>query len=231
METIISIILTIISIKYSSKYHIKKIGKAKKKFMVIEKIAHGTKDGYIDSARIALVKSSVDNALGFMDVSLTTHIEDIKVDRYAFIHSFIHNIFAPGKIILSHKNSWKENAPSNSFENYQIISKKLDTIPIDLIDHKIRKNVKECRAIKSTFIYPDTYTGPRYKDRLIIIARNIGIVYSETNYINKDKDVYILVNYKIRNTENYWFPVNNIGNVWEYEIKYDYGANQLNINC
>ena len=238
METLIttfisifaSIILTIIGIRYSSRFHIRKIGVAKERYSVIEKISHGTKDGFIDSARIALVKSSEENAMGFMDVSLTEHPENIFVDRYAFTHTFIHNIYAPGKIILHSKLNWTENTPSNLFSDYVISSRKLDSVPINLIKGKVKKMVNECRAVESTFSFPSTYPGPRYKRRLLIIAKGIGIVYSETIYINGGKDVYVLEKYKVRNGADFWFPVNSVGNYWEYKINYEYGKNVLNIS-
>ena len=92
--------------------------KAKEKYLVTEKISHGTKEGFIDSSRIVLCKSSLNNAMGFMDVSLTKNAESVIVDRYSFIHSFIHNIYAPGKIILENKKRWTEKAPSNLFMDY-----------------------------------------------------------------------------------------------------------------
>lgn len=237
METIIAtiisilftVLLTIIGIRYSSRFHIKKKGMAKEKYVVIEKSSLGTKEGYIDSARIALTKSSLKNAMGFMDVSLTEHPENIVLDRYAFTHSFVHNMFAPGKIILNSKKTWKENTPSNLFDDYVTSSKKLDSIPINLINSNIRNKINECRAVESTFSFPSTYTGPRYKSRLLLIAKGIGIVYSETNYINGDKDIYSLIKYKVSGSEEYWLPVNKVGNFWEYEIQYDHGANKLNM--
>lgn len=229
ISIVVSVILTVISIRYSSKFHISKKGKAKEKYVVIEKVSHGTKEGFIDSARVALTKSSMNNAIGFMDISLTEHPENIVVDRYAFTHSFIHNVFAPGKIILDKKKTWKENAPSNLFDDYQIASKKLDSIPINLIAEKIRKRINECRAIESVFFYPSTYTGPRYKKRLLLIAKGVGIVYSETEYINGDKDVYELTKYRTIEGEDYWFPVNKVGNHWEYEISYEHGPNKINL--
>lgn len=229
ISVLVSVILTLVGIKYSSRFHIKKQGKAKEKYVVIEKISHGTKEGFIDSARVALTKSSLVNAMGFMDVSLTEHPENIFVDRYAFTHSFIHNIFAPGKIILNEKKEWEENTPSNLFDDYITSSKKLDSIPINLIADKIRKKVNECRAVESSFTYPATYTGPRYKRRLLLIAKGIGIIFSETEYVNGDKDVYSLSKYKVTDSEKYWLPVNKIGNFWEYEISFEHGANKLNL--
>lgn len=225
----ISIVLTFVGIKYSSRFHIKKEGKAKEKYTVVEKISHGTKVGYIDSARVVLTKSSRDNAMGFMDVSLTAHPENIIIDRYAFTHSFIHNMFAPGKIILNEKEEWEESTPSNLFENYLTFSKKLNSIPINLINSKIRKKINECRAVESTFKYPKTYTGPRYVKRLLLIAKGIGVVYSETEYVNGDVDVYSLSKYKVNNARDYWLPVNKIGNYWEYDISYEYGTNKINL--
>lgn len=233
LTSILSILLTIlgisVSIRYSSKYHIKESKQYREKYLVSEKISHGTKTGFIDSARIVLAKSSIDNALGFMDVSLTTHPEEIYVDRYAFIHSCIHTIFAPGKIILRNQQEWIEKAPSNEFSNYIIKSKRLDSIPLDQIPRKVRKFISECRAIESSFEYPATYTGPRYKNRLIIVAKGIGIVFCKTEYVNKDIDAYRLIKFKITGGSNYWLPVNNMGNFWIYDISCQFGPNKLNI--
>lgn len=230
---VLSILLTTISIlftiRYSSIYHIKDKNRGREKYTVLEKIEHRVKEGCIDSARIILEKSSFDKAIGFMDISLTTHNEEIIVDRYAFIHTCIHNLFAPGKIILKQGTEWEENAPSNQFNQYFIKSTKLDNIPLNLIQKDIRRQISECRAIESKFEYPPTYTGPRYKKRLLILAKGVGIVYSETEYINGDKDRYILRRYRVKEGVDYWFPVNKIGNYWVYDITYEYGPNKLNM--
>jgi len=181
LTNIISVLLTILgiffTIRYSTKYHVRGDKRYREKYKVLEKIALGTKTGFIDSARIILEKSSIDKAMGFMDVSLTTHPEEIYVDRYALIHSCTHVLFAPGKVILKKEKEWNEKAPSNNFEDYVIRSKKLDSIPVDLIPEKIKKWVSECRVVESLFEYPSSYTGPRYKKRLIILAKGIGIVF------------------------------------------------------
>jgi len=202
LASILSILLTILgisyTIRYSSKYHIKADKQYREKYLVSEKISHGTKTGFIDSARIVLVKSSIDKAMGFMDVSLTTHPEEIYVDRYAFIHSCIHTVFAPGKTLLKKGNEWIEKAPSNKFEDYKIVSKKLDSIPLDQVSNKVKPKISECRAVLSSFEYPATYTGPRYKERLTILAKGIGIVFCKTEYVNGDIDIYKLQKGSIR---------------------------------
>lgn len=233
ITVVLSILLTIVSIlftiSYSSKYHVREKNKGREKYVVLEKIEHRVKEGCIDSARIVLEKSSFDKAMGFMDISLTTHPEEILVDRYAFIHSCIHNLFAPGKIILKKEDVWEENAPSNQFNKYFIKSAKLDRIPLNLISKNVSDQISECRAVESNFEYPPTYTGPRYKKRLLILAKGIGLVYSETEYINGNKDRYILKKYKVREGMAYWLPVNKIGNFWVYDIIYECGPNKLNM--
>lgn len=233
IRIVLSILLTTISIlftiRYSSKYHIREKNRGREKYVVLEKIEHRVKGGCIDSARVALEKSSFDKAMGFMDISLTTHPEEIIVDRYAFIHTCTHDLFAPGKIVLKQEASWEENAPSNQFNQYFIKSTKLNHVPLNLVQKNIRDQISECRAVESELEYPPAYTGPRYKKRLLILAKGIGIVYSETEYINGNKDQYILRKYKVREGGNYWFPVNKIGNYWVYDIVYEYGPNKLNI--
>jgi len=141
-SVVLTVYSTIVTIRYSSKYHVKKNGKAKEKYLVTEKISHGTKEGFIDSSRIVLCKSSLNNAMGFMDVSLTKNAESVIVDRYSFIHSFIHNIYAPGKIILENKKQWTEKAPSNLFMDYTISSKIIDPkIAEQLVNKKLREKL------------------------------------------------------------------------------------------
>jgi hypothetical protein len=231
--SILSVLLTILgisfTIRYSSKYHIRKDKKYRERYEILEKIAHGTKSGFIDSARIVLAKSSIDKAIGFMDVSLTTHPEEIHVDRYSFIHSCSHVLFAPGKTILTKEKSWSERAPSNQFEDFVIKSEKLDSIPLDLIPSKLKSSLSECRAVESSFDYPPTYTGPRYKKRLLILAKGVGIVFCRTEYVNGDIDTYRLRNFKIKNGKEFWLPVNNLGNYWVYDIECQFGPNMLNM--
>ncbi len=233
LTSILSILLTIwgisYTIRYSSKYHIKADKRYREKYLVSEKISHGTKTGFIDSARIVLVKSSINKAMGFMDVSLTTHPEEIYIDRYAFIHSCIHTVFAPGKTLLKKDNEWIEKTPSNKFEDYKIISKKLDSIPLDQVPSKVNPKISECRAVLSTFEYPATYTGPRYKQRLTILAKGIGIVFCKTEYVNGDVDIYKLRKYNVKDSAEYWLPVNKLGNHWVYDIICEYGPNKLNM--
>lgn len=232
-SSILSILLTILgiyfTIRYSTKYRVKGNKRYREKYVVLEKITHGTKTGFIDSARIILEKSSIDKAMGFMDVSLTTLSEEIYVDRYAFIHSCTHILFAPGKIILKKEKEWSENVSSNQFKNYIIHSKKLDSFPLDLIPDTVKKNISECIAVESSFEYPITYTGPRYEERLIILAKGIGIVFCRTKYVNGDADIYRLIKFKVKNGSDYWFPVNNRGNYWIYDIICQYGPNKLNM--
>ncbi len=237
MELIISSILSIllttlgisISIRYSSKYHIKGPRKYREKYLISEKISHGTKSGVLDSARIILAKSSIDKAMGFMDVSLTSHPEEIQIDRYAFIHTCTHILFAPGKTILKNEKEWEEKTPSNQFEDYIIKSRKLDTVQIDLIPIKIQRYLSECRSVESSFEYPSIYTGPRYKQRLLILAKNIGIVYCRVVYMNGDVDEYCLKEWKVPDNTGYWLPVNKRGNYWVYDIFCQHGPNKLNI--
>lgn len=81
LASILSVLLTILgiffTIKYSSRFHVRGEKKYREQYKILEKIAHGTKSGFIDSARIILAKSNIEKAMGFMDVSLTTHPEEI----------------------------------------------------------------------------------------------------------------------------------------------------------
>jgi len=218
MEQIFAVILTIlltvlsirISIIYSSKYVIKKKNKGREKYIVSEKIETRIKEGCLDSARIILEKSSFDKAMGFMDISLMTNNEEIIIDRYAFINTCTHNLLAPGKIILRQMSNWEEQAPSNRFDKYFIKSEKLEEIPYNLIPKKIKRNYSDFLAVESNFEYPSTYTGPRYNRRLVILAKNVGIVYFETEYKVGHKDYYILKKFKIKNESSSWFPFNSI---------------------
>lgn len=167
--------------------------------------------------------------MGFMDIAFTNNSEDIIIDRYAFIHSCIHNIISPGKEILKSKPSWSETVKSNEF-TYKIRNTRTDKVPINLIPTKFRNMVSTCVLIKSEFDYHDVYTGPRHRKRLIIMAKGIGIVYSKAEYANGDTDCYTLNNYKTKEGNDYWLPFNKVGNWWEYDIIYEHGPNKVNIS-
>lgn len=234
LSSAISIILTAVSILftvwYSTKFHIKKSNKAREKYMVLEKISHGTKSGFIDSARIFLEKSSIENASGFMDISLTTSNEDIIIDRSAFIHSCIHNVIAPGKIILHKNKTSKEKIKTNGFADFEILSQKSDTNELDLVPKNLLKNMKEIRTVDQKFIYPDNYIGPRYKSRKFIFAKGIGLIYVQTVYINENVDKYVLKKYKVRKKSTRWIPFETLGNYWVYDISYETGPNKFTMN-
>lgn len=216
-----TILLTILGIHYtilySSKYRIKRVGHHRERYQVIEKISHQTKAGFIDSMRIILNKSSVDNAMGFMDLSITNNSENIYVDRYAFLNAYTHILFSPGKYILHKNMEWTENPLSKGFEII-IKSKRLDYIPNNLIPDKIKNKVSDCMAVESFFEWPSNYTGYRYKKRVIILAKGIGIVFCQIQYSNDDKDTYRLEKFRVSNSNDCWFPFNKEGNYWVYEI-------------
>jgi hypothetical protein len=198
--------------------------------LVLETVTLAAKSGHVDSARLVLQKSSFTHAQGFIDVSLTQDESTILVDRYATIHSCIHSLFAPGKIIAKAGSSWQEKTHSNGFD-YSIDAKTLDTVPMELVDEKLRGRLTECKAIEFTFTFPPTYTGPRYEKRTLVLGVGIGIVASQTVYINKCVDSYRLVSYKVKpGGERLWLPVTTPGNWWVYDITFGYGPNETNIS-
>ena len=224
-----TIIGTVLTFRYSSTYHIKTAGKGKEKWLVLEKVSHASRTGVADSSRLVLQKSSFKNAQGFIDISLNTNNNAIIINRYATIHSCIHSIFSPGKIIIQDAMTWEEKTKSNSF-TYTIKAKVLDSIPMNDIDKKLKTEIYECRAIEYNFEYPEIYTGPRYKKRIIVFAAGIGIVSCKTEYINGDMDAYKLTKYNIlKGSNDNWLPVNIPGNWWEYEISFSFGPNGTNI--
>jgi len=220
---------TIITIRYTSVYHIKEKGRGREKWLVLEKVTLAAQSRHVDSARLVLQKSSFTHAQGFIDVSLIQDDSTILVDRYATIHSCIHTVFAPGKIIAKTESSWQEQTHSNEFA-YSIEAKTLSTVPMELVDEKLRSQLTECKAIEFTFSFPPTYTGPRYKKRTLVLGVGIGIVASRTEYINCDVDSYRLVSYKVKpGGERLWLPVKTPGNWWVYDITFDHGPNETNI--
>ena len=221
------------TIKYSSYYHVRGRGKAREKYMVVERIPHRTKRGIEDIARLVIVKSSVKNAMGFMDVEVNCENNDrILVKRYAFIHTFIHVWFAPGRIILKEEQNWIEKVESNYFKSFYISCEKKYMLPVDLISaswmRKIRRRVEEFITTKCTFKYPKTYTGPRYKERLIVFGRGVGIVYAKVTYSDGDEDVYVLRDFKVKRN-SFWIPVFDVGNWWVYDISYSKPPSSVNI--
>lgn len=202
--------------------------KGREKYTVLEKLNIGVKDGYIAYSRIILEKSSFENAIGFMDIIVKEDPKDISVNCYAFIHSCTHDLFAPGKILLYPEDTKNENAPSNKFE-YSIISKKISNFKLpEELPKKIKNKAIDLQVVESSFDYPSTYSGPRYKKRLVVFAKGIGIIFCKVEYDHL-VDNFILRKYKVNNGENFWFPVNETKNWWEYEISYEYGPNDLNI--
>lgn len=218
---VITALLTIVGIlftmRYSSKYHVRGNGKHREKYQVIKKVSHGTKSGFIDSMRIILTKSSVNTSIGFMDVSIKNNPEEICVDRYAFLDSYTHILFSPGKIISRNAMTWSENVLSNGYD-VTIKSKRLDSVPFELIPKKIKNKISDCRAIQSDFEFDSNYTGYRYKSRLIILAKGIGIVFCRVEYQDNNVDIYRIRKYKVLNGKTYWLPVFKEGNYWIYDI-------------
>lgn len=226
---IAAIVGTIITIRHSSSYHIKAAGRGREKWMVLEKVTLAAQSRHIDSARLVLQKSSFKNAQGFIDISLTQDDATILVDRYATIHSCIHSLFAPGKIISKSNSSWQEITQSNEFA-YSINAKTLESVPIELINATLQPHIKNYKAIDFQFSFPETYTGPRYKKRTLILAKGVGIVAGRTEYVNGKVDSYQLISYLVAaGAENLWLPVKKIGNWWVYDITFEYGPNETNI--
>jgi len=131
--------------------------------MIIEKNTLRGKHVCKESARLVLEKSSIENAMGFVDVSISDDQDSVILDRYALIHSCLHSVIAPGKIMLKDAASWKENAPSNGFASYSLSSKRINEIPVSKIPAKVVKSGANLKAIETSFSYPESYTGPRYK--------------------------------------------------------------------
>ena len=122
MESIVGIVISVImgaigiyfTIKYSSVYHIRKRGRAKEKYKIVDCIELREKNKTIDLYRLVLDKSSIKNSMGFAD--FTTQNGMIVAKHYAFVNSCIHNIIAPGKILIKEEvASWVETAPSNKY--------------------------------------------------------------------------------------------------------------------
>ena len=66
---------------------------------------------------------------------------------------------------------------------------------------------------------------------MIVFAKGIGIAYAETEYMNKEKDVYFLRDFKTINAQDSWFPINSIGNWWVYDVSYFEKPNSINMLC
>jgi hypothetical protein len=236
MELIIGIIASLaisaigiyFTIKYSSVYHIREKGKAKERYKIIEYIEFREKNETLDLYRMVLDKSSFKNAIGFADFVIQNG--EIKTRHYAFVNSCIHNIIAPGKILLKEDaTSWIENTPSNKFVSYKIRTEVIENPPSNLIPKRYNKYISKCLCIASEFDYPKTYTGPRYKKRIITLCRGIGIIRSETIYRSELIDLYVLRKFNVRKESESWFPL-DIGNYWAYDISYSIGPNKININ-
>ena len=236
MDPIIGIIISIgigaigiyFTIKYSSVYHIREKGKAKERYKIIEYVEFREKNETLDLYRMVLDKSSFKNAIGFADFTIQNG--EIKAKHYAFVNSCIHNIIAPGKILIKKDaTSWIENAPSNKFVSYKIRTKVIENLSPDLIPKRYDKYASKCLCIESGFGYPKTYTGPRYEKRAITLCRGIGIVRSETIYRSGQRDLYVLRKFNVRKKSESWFPL-SIGNYWVYDIEYSIGPNKININ-
>ena len=233
LSIILTLFLALLSIYYtkyySTVYHINGENKGKEMYFLLEKLELPTKSKVKDSARIILKKSSFRNASGFMDISIADNAEEIQLDSYSFIHSCIHNIIAPGKIILKPENTWEEKVKSNEFENFVIKSTQESTLS-NYLPKKFKNKNLSYKFVKSEFSFPKTYYGPRYKKRILILAKGIGIIYSKTEYINGNIDIYKLTKWKIVDGKDYWIPLNKEGNFWEYDITYEFGPNKLNLS-
>lgn len=207
------------TVKYSSKYHVKKGGVQIEKYQILGKITHETKSSFIHSARIVLSKGSLDNSMGFMDISITDNQNSIYVDRYAFVNTYTHILISPGKDILNTKSEWTEDVNSHGF-NILIKNKKIHPDPINLIPEKVKKYVNEVVTVYSTFEFSKTYCGYRYKSRTTIFAKGIGIVFCKVVHEDEREDIYILEDFNKKSKEtDRWLPINDSNNFWKYNIK------------
>jgi hypothetical protein len=224
---ILGLIGIYVTLRYSPNFIVTGKGKARERYKIVESFEFREKSETFDLYRLVLDKSSFKNATGFADLMMRNG--GLEMKHYAFINSCIHNVIAPGKVLIRNSDSWVERAPSNKFLSYKIETRVIEDSPEELIPEKYRKYREKCLCTESDFEYPKTYTGPRYKKRVITFCRGIGIIRAETTYKGGGMDLYLLRKHKVQRNPESLFPL-SIGNYWIYDIKYSVGANKININ-
>ena len=65
---------------------------------------------------------------------------------------------------------------------------------------------------------------------IAIFAKNIGIIYARTDYIDKDFEESKIKKWKVINGSSYYYPYNTRGNYWIYDIAATKPPDQISIN-
>lgn len=185
-------------------------------YQVTDIIKMNLKNRLQQSGRVSLVKSSVANSSGYMDVSHDQK-SNLYVDRYSFSNSFSHLFFSPGKIIIPIKDM-ESRVISNDYpiDMEYVISDNVE-LPNDANEIIKDENIEKVQML-NVFKYDLNYSGPDFKYRKVIIGKGIGILYCEILYGSGKEDRVILTKFDIKIENNDLFPVQTLGNFWEYKI-------------
>lgn len=234
--TIVSIIITIISILFSIHqneqyfYFFRKKNVVKEKYMVMDIISYPTREEVIDLCILKLVKSSQKSATGFALINLNSEASEIKFESYSFLNNCMHCIIAPSDIIVI-RDKYSINTNSNGHSEIKV---KVKTEPVDL--NLFHKNYIKCKnevvQIMLSFEFPRNYVGPRYAYKKLIFMKGVGLVGAEVKYSDNRIDQLTLIKHKVKSEKSdAWWPLNEIGNYWEYKIRYSegHGPNTFNI--
>lgn len=155
--------------------------------------------------------------------------EQIRLIKYDTRNSPFHNISAcPAHTLIKSPLTpgilCKEKEESNHFvlkSNTRVIKTELVSVPAGQFN---------CLVVRTIFEIPVGYNGPPYCLRRLYIAKNIGIIKTETAYRHQGitkRDIAVLVRY--RAAGGGFFPA-KAGNFWTYQWHCEFGPNRFNIH-
>ena len=162
-----------------------------------------------------------------MDVSIDQKLK-ADVHRYSFNNSFSHLLFAPGKSLVPSIEEETVNSNGYQFKIDYEVQTNVNLIP-SLVDH-ILFDKHNLVQVESMFSYSPDYTGPKYKKRILIFARGIGIIYCKVIYSDERWDTVFLDSFNINKNTDDLFPVTEIDNKWLYIIHHQTPYNITNMS-
>lgn len=220
------IIISLIAGWYFSRPYLpQRKGVAYEKYAVTEIYELPTKNKMMDISHLQLVKSSIKNSCGFAGIHVDK--EKIVFHHYGFTNNCIHAIVAPGDTLYdpSEKNA---SVPSNGYKSITVKNSPND-FPKELLPKKYRKLSSKALMLTLEYEFPQTYAGPRYKKKTLIFIKGIGLASAVIEYQGGKTDSFELVDFKVKEISDLWWPVHTIGNYFEYRIQYEYGPTKVNI--
>jgi hypothetical protein len=223
---ILALLIGILATKYyGSNYLPRRKGLATEKYMVTDIFPFRVKGNVYNLAQLQLVKSSIKNACGFAGL----HVEPQRIvfHHYGFANNCLHAVIAPGHILYE-EGTRNQQTSSNEFSSITVAHNPT-SVPKEFIPKKYRKYAIEAMLVTLDYSFPKTYTGPLYKSKSLLFAKGIGLIKAVTTYQDGQRDEFTLKTHKVLEASDAWWPIQQIGNFWVYDIVYAHGPNKVNI--